>query len=102
MLVIQMIGKYKGQTVDLPPPIAKSAVKEGRAKPLPGEGWRFGLKEPEIETAVLDHQETTELVIDKAVVSPNEMRCPHCGTTGKHAGMMKRWHFDNCKSKQNA
>ncbi|MEX0300032.1 MAG: hypothetical protein AB3N28_13250 [Kordiimonas sp.] len=28
-----------------------------------------------------------------------ELCCPYCGKTGFHAGMMKRWHFSNCKNK---
>lgn len=27
------------------------------------------------------------------------VRCPHCGQSG-HVNAMKRWHFDNCRSKQ--
>jgi hypothetical protein len=41
MLVIQRMGRYAGQTIDLPVPEAREAVKAGRADPLPGEEWRF-------------------------------------------------------------
>lgn len=27
--------------------------------------------------------------------------CPHCGKVGKYGGSMSRWHFDNCKKKNN-
>lgn len=27
-----------------------------------------------------------------------EVTCPHCGVSGK-GGVMKRWHFDNCKNR---
>jgi hypothetical protein len=29
----------------------------------------------------------------------NKVSCPHCGAVGGE-GIMKRWHFDNCKLKK--
>jgi hypothetical protein len=31
-----------------------------------------------------------------------EVTCPHCGKLGKGIAIMKRWHFDNCRSKLDA
>lgn len=33
--------------------------------------------------------------------SKPEYTCPHCGKVGKGASNMQRWHFDNCKNKNN-
>lgn len=37
---------------------------------------------------------------NKPKVKQNIIRCPHCDTAGGK-GIMKRWHFDNCKHSNN-
>jgi group I intron endonuclease len=45
------------------------------------------------------HSADTRDKMRKAHASRAPVTCPHCGQSG-HVNAMKRWHFDNCRSKQ--
>lgn len=63
MQVIQLIGIYAGDVVDMPVPVAQAAVANGRAKPLPGEEWKFPVMATRgsrtIETTMVKPQQET-------------------------------------------
>jgi len=44
--------------------------------------------------------ESGELVSWNKGKKRKEVECPHCNKTGGN-GIMQRWHFDNCKLKNN-
>lgn len=44
------------------------------------------------------HSEQTKINMSISAKKKPFLTCPHCGKSGK-GGIMKRWHFDNCKFK---
>jgi len=44
-----------------------------------------------------NHTEETKAKFREREYATKKISCPHCGKEGKGVGMMKRWHFDNCK-----
>ena len=92
---------------------AKLGYEAGTRKRMTGaDNPMFGRKRPAQAIQTLSEQNTgagnpfygqlhTEATRDKmkaAHASRAPVTCPHCGKMG-HPNAMKRWHFDNCRSK---
>ncbi len=47
---------------------------------------------------ITPHTKETRMKIKKTLENKPIYKCPHCSATSK-SGVLKRWHFDNCKHK---
>ena len=47
----------------------------------------------------IPHSEKTKEKIKKILAAKPDYICPHCGLHSR-SGVIKRWHFDNCKYKK--
>lgn len=92
---------------------AKHGFESGTRKRLVGElNPMYGKEKPEeIKQALSEkmsgeknpyfgkeHSEDTRAKMRAAHAARPPVTCPHCGKEG-HLNTMKRWHFDNCRSK---
>lgn len=92
---------------------AKHGFESGTRKRLVGElNPMYGKTKPEEIKRVLsekmsgesnpyfgkEHSEDTRAKMRAAHAARPPVTCPHCGKEG-HLNTMKRWHFDNCRSK---
>lgn len=92
---------------------AKHGFESGTRKRLVGElNPMYGKAKPEEIKQVLseklsgennpyfgrEHSEDTRAKMRAAHAARPPVTCPHCGKEG-HVNTMKRWHFDNCRSK---
>jgi group I intron endonuclease len=92
---------------------AKHGFESGTRKRLVGElNPMYGKEKPEeIKQALSEkmsgennpyfgkeHSEDTRAKMRAAHAARTPVTCPHCGKEG-HLNTMKRWHFDNCRSK---
>lgn len=92
---------------------AKHGFESGTRKRLVGElNPMYGKEKPEeIKRALSEkmsgeknpyfgkeHSEDTRAKMRAAHAARPPVTCPHCGKEG-HLNTMKRWHFDNCRSK---
>lgn len=64
-------------------------IKQALSEKLSGENNPYYGKE---------HSEDTRAKMRAAHAARPPVTCPHCGKEG-HLNTMKRWHFDNCRSK---
>lgn len=92
---------------------AKHGFESGTRKRLVGElNPMYGKAKPEEIKQTLseklsgennpyfgkEHSEDTRAKMRAAHAARPPVTCPHCGKEG-HVNTMKRWHFDNCRSK---
>lgn len=60
--------KKNGDIIDVPVPVARGLVADGRASPIPGEEWRFPSFVPvtQPETTMIEPREETQVVRPRA------------------------------------
>lgn len=83
----------------------KSHTEESRIKISESKKKLVGIKHPHFGKTDLHSDETkrkfSEMYKGKPRLHPHEIvKCPYCGKEGIKPNM-KRWHFDNCKNKEN-
>jgi len=77
-----------------------SDLMKGRISPMKGKKQNKESKKKISEAAKKKKKKRKELGIKFSGWKQEIAKCPHCEKTGG-SGLMKRWHFDNCKQKIN-